>query len=61
MDANLLVEVCLRAQAVIAGKGIDGEIADEQRGKEIKPERGEDGVAAPVGLTMAGQDAAGSR
>ncbi len=46
---QLLIEVLLRAQAVIAGKGIDGEIADEQRGEDIKTERGQDGAATPVG------------
>ena len=49
MDASLLVEIGLRAQAMIAGEGIDGEIADEQRGKGIKPEHGQDGAATPVG------------
>ena len=45
---ELLVEVGLRAQAMVAGKGVDGEVADEQRGEEVKRERGEDGVTAPV-------------
>ena len=46
--SHLLVEVGLRTQAVIAGEGIDREIADEQRGERIKAERGQDCVATPV-------------
>src|SRR6478609_8537956 len=43
------VEIGLRAQAVRAGKGVDAEIADEQRGEGVKAERGEDSAAAVVG------------
>ena len=46
---ELLVEIGLRAQAVRAGKGVDAEIADEQRGEGVKPERGQDSAAAVVG------------
>jgi hypothetical protein len=46
---HLLVEIGLRAQAVIPGEGVDAEIADEQRGEGVKPERGQNRAAAAVG------------
>jgi hypothetical protein len=33
---------------VVAGKGIGGEIADEQPGKDIEAEDGQDGAAVPM-------------
>ena len=45
---HLLVEVDLSAQAMVAGKGIDAEIADEGCGKDLQPERGQNGAAAAM-------------
>ena len=46
---KLLLEVLLGAQPVIAGKGVRGEIAYEQGGKNIKTEDGQNGAAAAAG------------
>ena len=37
-----LVEGLLRQQAVVAGIGVDAEIADEQRGQDIEAERSQE-------------------
>jgi hypothetical protein len=39
----------LRAQTVIAGKGVDAEIADEGRSEDLKTDHGQDGAAAAMG------------
>jgi hypothetical protein len=45
---ELLFKVLLGTQAMVAGKCIDREIANEQSGKNIKAENGQDRAAAAV-------------
>ena len=45
---KLLLEVLLSPQPMVAGEGIGGEIADEQRGKNIETEDGQNGAAAAM-------------
>ena len=50
---DLLVEVLLRLEPVVAGIGVDAEIADHQRRDRVERERGENG-AEPLARDHAG-------
>ena len=47
--SELLVEVLLRAQAMVAGVGVDAEIADHQRAADIEAERGQNSAKLSPG------------
>src|SRR5262245_44035415 len=46
---ELLLEILLRAQAMISGEGIGGEITDEQGRENVETENGQKGAAASMG------------
>src|SRR5215510_3961379 len=46
---ELLLEILLRAQAMISGEGIGGEITDEQSRENVETENGQKGAASAMG------------
>jgi hypothetical protein len=46
---ELLLEILLRAQAVISGEGICGEVTDEQGRENVETENGQKGAASAMG------------